>query len=75
MLKQKKNLPITVKFINDFFLFNLTIQIVITGSTTMNRRNSRGDAGNLTDGMEALESFVVGLYSELFQLVVALINR
>jgi len=48
---------------------------VFQGSTTMNRRNSRGDAGNLTDGMEALESFVVGLYSELFQLVVALINR
>jgi len=39
------------------------------------RRNSRTDSATLPDGVEALESFAVALYSEAVNVLLALINR
>ena len=43
-------------------------------SGTLNRK-FRSDMASIPDGVESLEGFVVGLYQELFTVVVALINR
>jgi hypothetical protein len=43
--------------------------------SVIGRRNSRTDSATLPDGVEALESFAVGLYSEAVNVLLALINR
>ena len=48
-----------------------------SSSATLNRklRSADRDSAALPDGIEALEGFVVGLYQEVFNAVVCLINR
>lgn len=48
-----------------------------SSSSTLNRklRSADKDTAALPDGIEALEGFVVGLYQEVFNAVVCLINR
>eukprot|EP00091_Calanus_sinicus_P008038 TRINITY_DN19539_c0_g1_i1.p1 TRINITY_DN19539_c0_g1~~TRINITY_DN19539_c0_g1_i1.p1 ORF type:complete len:182 (-),score=50.51 TRINITY_DN19539_c0_g1_i1:99-644(-) len=43
-------------------------------SGTLNRRH-KNEATAIPDGLEALEGFVVGLYSEAFSVLLSLINR
>ena len=44
-------------------------------SGTLNRNRSKNEATALSDGLEALQGFAVGLYAEVFHVLVALINR
>merc|ERR1719192_2731466 len=44
-------------------------------SGTLNRNRSKNEATALSDGAESLQGLVVGLYSEVFYVLVALINR
>lgn len=48
-----------------------------TSSSTLNRklRSAERESANLPDGIESLEGFVVGLYQEVFNAIVYLINR
>ena len=48
-----------------------------SSSTTLNRRlrSAEKESANLPEGIEALEGFVCGLYQEVFNAVVFLINR
>ena len=48
-----------------------------TSSSNLNRklRSAERDSANLPDGIESLEGFVVGLYQEVFNAIVFLINR
>ncbi len=59
--------------------FRSVFQGQTSSSSTLNRKlrpSDRGDASNsLPDGIEALEGFVTGLYQEVFNALVFLINR
>ena len=44
-------------------------------SGTLNRNRNKNEATALSDGLEALQGFAVGLYAEVFHVLVALINR
>lgn len=48
-----------------------------TSSSTLSRklRSADKDSANLPDGIESLESFVMGLYQEVFNAMVYMINR
>ena len=48
-----------------------------TSSSTLNRklRSADKDSANLPDGIESLEGFVMGLYQEVFNAVIYMINR
>ena len=48
-----------------------------TSSSTLNRklRSADKDTANLPDGIESLEGFVMGLYQEVFNSIIYMINR
>jgi myosin-18 len=56
---------------------NRTIFQGNTSSSTLNRklRSADKESANLPDGIESLEGFVIGLYQEVFNAVIYLINR
>ena len=59
-------------FINFIFYFQGN-----TSSSTLSRklRSADKDSANLPDGIESLEGFVMGLYQEVFNAVIYMINR
>ena len=48
-----------------------------TSSSTLSRRvrSADKDSANLPDGIESLEGFVMGLYQEVFNAIIYIINR
>ena len=48
-----------------------------TSSSTLSRRvrSADKDSANLPDGIESLEGFVMGLYQEVFNAIIYMINR
>ena len=76
----------SLKKINTYFIcdsgtsvedLSRTIFQGTTSSSTLSRklRSADKDSANLPDGIESLEGFVMGLYQEVFNAIIYMINR